>query len=339
MRTLKIFIPCVLFLISCGNNNEKVSVAEEGVNVTVFQAERRYHREVFEYSATLKPFREANLGATIPGKVEKIRIPKGNFVKEGEIVVEMSAEVLLMAQIEKDAIEKDYNRVARLKEKGSVTQQDYDHVLAKYEASKSKVELFENNTRIRAPFSGIIADYLVKEGENFMFSPGFDIGLSHTSGIVRLVQVNPLIASFNVNEKDIRHFKKGMNAEIWLDAFPGEKFKSEIIQVGPLVSTLSRTAEVQIQLPNNDGKLMPGMYARVKVELPGDTLVFVPRHAVLESDLGFYVWVVKDKKAQKKIVVPLLTKHGYTAIENILEGENIVVAGINRLSEGIQINE
>ncbi len=339
MRTVKILIPCVLFFISCGNNNEKVSVADESVNVTVFKAEQRYHREVFEYSATLKPFREANLGATIPGKVEKIRIPKGGFAKEGDIVVEMSAEVLLMAQIEKDAIEKDYNRVARLREKGSVTQQDYDHVLAKYEASKSKVELFENNTRIKAPFSGIIAEYLVKEGENFMFSPGLELGLSHTSGIVRLVQINPLIASFNVNEKDIRHFRKGMNAEIWLDAFPGNTFNAEIIQIGPMISTLSRTAEVQVQLPNNDGKLMPGMFARVKVELPGDTLVFVPRHAVIEVDNGFFVWVVENNIAKKKIVVPVLTKHGFTAIENIAAGEKVVVAGINRLSEGIKVNE
>ncbi|MFW5793159.1 MAG: efflux RND transporter periplasmic adaptor subunit [Bacteroidota bacterium] len=339
MKKAKILGLLLIALFSCNDETEKSSVSDDHANVSVFKAEKRYHSDVYEYSATIKPFREANLGAAIPGKVEKIHYEKGEFVNKGEIVIELSAEPMLMAQAEMDAVEKDYLRVKRLHEKGSVTAQDLDHVSAKYEASKSKLELFTNNTRIKAPFSGIIADYLLNEGENFMFSPGLEIGLSHTSGIVRLVQVNPLLVSFDVNEKDIRNFKKGMMVELSLDAFPGKTFKEPIKQIGPLVSSMTRTAEIQVQLPNPDAGIMPGMFARVKIEMPGDSLIFVPRHAVIESDDKNFVWIVENGAAQQKHVKPILTEYGFTAVENLLEGEKVIIAGINKLSPGIAVSE
>ncbi len=340
----KICYLAVLFpvLLSCNSEN-KTSIENNNnvliVNVGVFEAESRYYSDTFEYTATLKPYREANLGATIPGRVEKIHFSKGEYVSKGSLVAELSSEPMVMAQVEKDAVEKDYQRVKRLREKGSVTQQDYDHVFAKYEASKSKLALLESNTRIRAPFSGIIAEHLVNEGENFMFSPGLKIGLSHTSGIVRLIQTNPLKVVFNVNEQDIRHFENGMSVDVSLDALPDEHIKAQIAQIGPLVSAMSRTAEVMVKIPNDEGKLMPGMFARVKIELPGDTLVFVPRHAVIqhERDDKHYVWVIDDGKAQQMPVVPVITRHGYTALEDFEEGRKIIVAGINRLVPGIEV--
>lgn len=326
-------------LISCNNETNTTNNNDVAVIVGVFNAEARYHSNIFEYSATLKPYREANLGATIPGRVEKINYKVGEYVSKGDIIIEMSAEPMLMAKVEKNAIEKDYLRVKRLKEKGSVTEQDYDHVHAKYEAAKSKLELFENNTRIRAPFSGVIAEHLVNEGENFLFAPGLEIGLSHTSGIVRLMQTDPVLVSFFVNEKDIRNFKKGMKAEITFDAFPEKSFKASITQVGPIVSSLTRTAELQIELGNSEGKLMPGMFARIRIEQPGDTLIFVPRHAVIEHENKHFVWIIEEGKAQQKMVTPILTKQGYTAINNVDAGEKIIVAGINRLSKGIDVVE
>ncbi|MFO8068274.1 MAG: efflux RND transporter periplasmic adaptor subunit [Bacteroidales bacterium] len=339
MKKINILFLMMLVLASCTSESGKADAEAETVKVSTFNAEKRYHQEVFEYSGSIKPFREANLGSTIPGKVEKIHFDPGEYVNKGALVVELSAEPMLMAQAEMDAVEKDYLRVKRLHEKGSVTQQDFDHVTAKYEASKSKLELFKSNSRILAPFSGIIAEHLVNEGENFMFSPGLEIGLSHTSGIVRLLQVNPLRVSFNVNEKDIRHLKKGMQAEIVIDAYPEKHFSAKINKIGPVVSSMSRTAEVQLELPNPGGEIMPGMFAKVKIELPGDTLIFVPRHSVKEFEGQHFIWSVKNGIADKKNVKPILTKNGYTALENINEGEKVVVAGINKLSPGIAVEE
>ena len=327
-------------LLSCSSETENARNENESViRVGTIAAEKRYHSDEFEFSATLKPFREANVGATIPGRVEKINFAEGEFVTQGSILIEMSSEPMIMAQVEKDAIEKDYNRVKRLREQGSVTQQDYDHVKAKLDASKSKLDLLKSNTRIRAPFSGVVAEHLVNEGENFMFSPGLELGLSHTSGIVRLMQFDPLIAAIHVNEKYLRHFYNGMEAEIVLDAFPGKTFNSKVIQIGPMVSAMSRSAEIKLRLPNPDRKLLPGMFARVGIELPGDTLVFVPRHAVQEDNDRAFVWIVENGKAVQKEINPILTSRGYTALDNIDAGEKVVVAGINRLIPGISVVE
>ena len=335
-----IYLVIAGMLLSCSSETDNTQSENESViRVGTRPAEKRYYSDAFEFSATLKPFREANVGATIPGRVEKINFAVGEYVSKGAIIIEMSSEPMVMARVEKEAIEKDYNRVKRLREQGSVTQQDYDHVKAKLEASKSKLDLFKNNTRISAPFSGVVAEHLVNEGENFMFSPGLELGLSHTSGIVRLMQFDPLVAAFNVNEKYLRHFFKGMDAEVILDAFPGEVFHSEVMQVGPIVSAMSRSAEVMVKLPNPDRKILPGMFARVSLELPGDTLVFVPRHAVQEDNDRVFVWIIEDGKAVQKDVKPVLSSRGYTALENIEAGDKVIVAGINRLISGASVVE
>jgi len=90
------------------------------------------------YLGSFKPFKEATLGTTIPGKIEKIYTQEGEAVKEGQLLVQMSSELLLQSEIEYKTLEKDFQRVKNLVEKQSISQQDFDHVKARYEAAEAK---------------------------------------------------------------------------------------------------------------------------------------------------------------------------------------------------------
>ncbi len=340
MNKKLILIFLVISTFSCNrdegitNNNDDNS---KGVSVLI--AEKVSYKPVITYTGTIKPYREANLGTAIPGRIERLYFSEGDRVSTGSLIVQLSGEATAMARYEYETLKKDYERVERLRERGSATQQDYDHVKAKYKAAKAKHDFFKNNSEVRAPFSGVIVEYLVNEGETFSFSPGLEPGYSHSSGIVRLMQMDPVKVSIDVNETLIPKLNKVKQTEITTDAYPDERFEGKITFLRPVLSPASRTAAVEITVNNPDNKLMPGMFARVKLEMAEDSLVFLPRHIVTDRDNQTgYVWLIKNGKAIRKQTTIIKEHNGRFAVTGILQGDTIAVSGLHELSDGKEVS-
>jgi len=336
-RLILIFL--VISTFSCNRNEDITNNSNDNSKgVSVLIAEKEIYKPVMTYTGTIKPYREANLGTAIPGRIERLYFSEGDRVSKGSLIVQLSGEATAMARYEYETLKKDYERVERLRERGSVTQQDYDHIKAKYKAAKAKYDFFKNNSEVRAPFSGVIVEYLVNEGETFSFSPGLEPGYSHSSGIVRLMQMDPVKVSIDVNETLIPNLNKVKQTEITTDAYPDERFEGKITFLRPVLSPVSRTATVEITVDNPDNKLMPGMFARVKLEMAEDSLVFLPRHIVTdrENQTG-YVWLIKNGKAIRKQTNIIKEHNGRFAVTGILQGDTIVVSGLYELSEGKEV--
>lgn len=335
-----LFIPLSLMLFCMGCNQTSDTSKEETKNiirVTTIQSEKKKYKPVRTYSGTAYAFKEANLGTTLPGKVEKVHYQEGERVSEGNLLVELSAELYAQALAKRNSLEKDFQRVSRLREKGSVTEQKYDHVKAKFEAAKAEARMMKENCEIRAPFSGVVVDYLVKEGENFMFSPSLKPGYSHTSGIVQLMQLNRLKVKIDVNEKELPDIRVGQSAEVKFDALPDTSFNGRVSHIDPILSTATHTAKVEVTVSNGKRKLKPGMYATVRIQMPDKKNVFVPLNAIFrQSGTGNdYVFVVtNDNRAIRKPVTRISTRGKEVAISGIEEGREVVVHGKNKLKSG-----
>ena len=152
--------------ISCKHKSSSDTDAIETVAVTVATVDEREYAPVLNFSGTVEANRKANLATTLPGRVEKIYFKEGDYIPQGKIIAELSDEMLIQAMVECETLKKDFERIRRLKEKGSVRVIDYDHIKAKYEASEAKVRLMRKNTTITAPFSGVLTDIMIEEGEN-----------------------------------------------------------------------------------------------------------------------------------------------------------------------------
>jgi membrane fusion protein (multidrug efflux system) len=265
--------------------------------------------------------------------VEKIFFHKGKTVKKNELLVQLSNELYSQALIERNTLEKDFNRVARLHEKESISVQDYDHIKAKYEASKAKTKMLRKNSEIRAPFSGTIVDYLVLEGENFFFAPSLKAGYSHTSGIVQLMQLDILKVEIAVNEKEISKIKKGQIAQIKFDAYPQDKYKGIVKTINPILSTLTRTAKVELEINNSKRKIKPGMYANVNIELQKRKAIFIPLKAIyrLPGTGNDYVFVINNKIAKRVAIEKFETIGNLVAVKGIKKNVEIALAGKNKL--------
>lgn len=330
-----------MLLTGCSKNKTTTTVdSNSAVKVTVAQSQTKEYYPELRYTGTAEPNQEVNLGSAIPGRVEKINYQRGSFVPKGGVIVEMSDEMLIQAQIELEAIRKDFERISRLKEKGSMSIMDYDHIKAKFEASQSKVDMLKKNTSITAPFGGVITDIMVNVGENFSLVPSLSDDMKMKGGVVTLMQLNPLKVSIEVNEKELNAIKTGQSVDLFFDAYPDEVVKGKVSYISPVLSTMSRTSTVEITVENSSGKLKPGMYCRTAIEMPQATGVFVPVNAIYrqQGTGDSYLFIVNGDNTVTRTKVTRGESIGtYVHIPEIEENTIVVVDGKNKLDDGAKV--
>jgi len=328
-----------LVLYSCGSKQEETVTEAETVKVITVKAEERSYTPTMVFTGTVFANREANLGAALPGKVERIFFEEGQTVKKGDLIVELSDEMLTQAEIEYQALKKDYERVSRLREKGSISEMEYDHVKAKFEASEAKTQMVRKNTQVYAPFSGTIVERMMEEGEVYFINPGLDPGYSMRSGIVRLMQLDLVTIKFDLNEKDLAIVKAGYNADIEIDAYPKKTFSGEISSIKPMLTTLTRTSPAEVKISNPNGDLKPGMFARVTINLPEQKAVFIPFKTIfrLPGTAEDFVWVVKENAVYKTVVKRIYSDGDLVAVSGLENNAELIADGKFRVSEGQEV--
>ncbi len=197
------------------------------------------------------------------------------------------------------------------------------------EANLRMAEIKLAESRITAPIEGIISERMVDEGAFVHVSTGI-------LGIVDMESVKVLV---NVSEKDIPHISSGRSAKIVVDAYAGEVFTGRVKKISPVVDRESRTAEVEILVPNKELKLKPGMFARVEmvVDRREDTIL-VPIDALLSSNGQDYLFVHQNGKALKRTVtIGMKGEDRVEVVENLAEGEEVIVAGMGKLRDNSPI--
>lgn len=337
MNKCIIIIGCVALLAAGCNRTREKETAPASVVVRTANPVLKTYRRPLQYTGSVFAWKEADLGASLPGKVEKMYCREGMHVDKGTLLVELSGELLTEALVENEALKKDYERLQRLGEKGSISLMEIDHLRARYEASQAKVELLRKNTQIVAPFSGTVVDIFVNEGENFSLVPNIDQqNLTLSGGILRLVQLDPLKVKIEVNEKDLLKVVVGREALMTFDSYPGKTYHGRISYVRPVLSASSRSVTAEVQLDNPGGFLRPGMFANVTILLPEEEGLFLPMSAIARQPgtSQDYVFTVKDSRAVRTTVKRLYTLEGMVAVEGVAPGQQVIVSGKGKITEG-----
>lgn len=339
-RLTLLLTAAVAVLTSCSSNKQEQNIKEVNVPlVSTVKVEERSFNPVLTYTGTVFANKEANLGATLPGKVEKIFFEEGQMVKKGDLIVELSDEMLTQALIEHETIKKDFERVSRLREKGSISEMEFDHVKAKYDASTAKVEMVKKNTQVYAPFSGIIAERMMEEGEVYFINPGLEPGYSMRSGIVRLMQIDPATVKFDVNEKDLIHIHKGLPVVVRLDGMPGKTFQGKVDKIKPMLSTTTRSTSVEVTIANPNMEIKPGMFAFVDVLLPQVNSAVVLLRSIyrMPGTSEDFVFTVVNDTVHRQKVERLQTIGEYVAVKGVEAGAEIILEGKNRVNDGLKV--
>lgn len=336
MKKIYILLTVTLLVAGCSKHTTTAE-PKQSINVNTTETRDTTYIPVLEYTGTLTANKEANLGSIVPGRVERILIPEGGYVAEGALIVEMADELMVQTKIEYQTLEKDMHRMDALLAKNTVSRQEYDHVQAKYEAAKAKYSMLKKNTEIRAPFSGTVVKHCVKQGENYNFLPNISPGYSMNSGIVSLMQLNPLLVKVDVNEQHLQRIKLGQSVDISLTML-NINTHGKVTKIMPILSQTTRTATVEISIAN-PGNLKPGMFCKASFKLPAVNAVAIPRECLIRTPgtAETYVFSISESVATKKAVNVLGETPSAYIVSGIDKTEALVTDGKGKLSTGTKV--
>jgi RND family efflux transporter MFP subunit len=213
-------------------------------------------------------------------------------VRQAEASFQVSQATIRQREADLKLAKTNLDRSRSLVDRQLLPQQTYDDNEARYQAAVAQLDLaraqFEQakarldelkitlaNTRINSPVDGFV-------GKRFV-DPGAFVGPN--SPIVSVVDIRTVRMVANLVEKDVKRVPAGTSAAVEVDAFPGETFAGRVSRVAPVFDPATRTAEMEIEVPNRDFRLKPGMYARVQltVDTRANALT-VPRNAVVDFE-------------------------------------------------------
>lgn len=344
-KILGMLLPSLAFMSACnGGTNKATTEAADSttaVTITTATAQRIEYTPTLELTGTAEAVRSVNLGTSIPGRVERVHCRRGDRVKEGELLVELSDEMLVQAEVEYNALKQDLGRLQRLHAKGTVSSMDLEHLQARFDAAESKVALLKKNTSITAPFSGTVTRIMVQEGENYSFAPTLTESYKLEGGILQLQQLHPLKVVTSVNERDLAAVAIGATATVRFDAYPHDTLRGHVSYISPELLRTTRSCEIEIEVANSKGKYKPGMYGRVSLACEARQGVFVPLRALMKAQGtgDEYVYtILSDSTAQRKPITRGTLVGAWVEVQGIEAGEVVAVEGKSKLLDGSRIN-
>ena len=302
-------------------------------------------------------FIEPNQGLDISnetaGKVKTIKFESGQSVKSGDLLLNLDASVeeanLKSAQGKMPATKANLDRMRSLFTKGNVSKGDVDNAEASYLELAGQIESLQatiDRMYIRAPFSGQVGIRNVYLGQY----------LQAGSNMVRLEDTSVMKIRFTIAQTDISKLKVGQALNIYVDAYPAKPFLGTVSAIEPAVSAQSGVVQVQASIPNSDGLLRSGMFAKVQVQLPIiPAQIAIPQTAINFTLYGQTVFVAtegKDEQGQplvdaegkpilvaNQVVVKVGERKEDVAhiLDGLKAGDRVVTAGQVRLSNGSHV--
>mgnify|MGYP002621688141 CR=1 FL=1 len=320
-----------LAVVACGgkkNQNTTVKNEVEKVKVQKLQSERI--SKTIELSTTLEGYETMNISPSITGHIEHIYVEVGSRVSKGTLLVRMDQTQLNTTRINLNSTKTEFDRVAALKASGSVSEQVYDQTKAGYDQLVEAERFQEENTFVKAQFSGVISAKNFEDGEMYTGAP-----------ILTLTQINHLKAIISIPESYFPLVKKGMRVTLCSDIYPGETFPATIEIVYPTIDVSTHTFQAKLSIPNASEKLRPGMYARTTLALGEVNTILAPYQSVLKltGSNDRYVFTNQEGKAHRVAVT--LGQRFDDRVEvipveagQLKENDELVVVGQARLVDG-----
>jgi RND family efflux transporter MFP subunit len=344
---------------SQGKETELVPVKVEGVLSQELD-------ETLQVVGDLKAFQEVNVYPKIAGRIiEKIHVEKGDWVKEGQLIVSLEKDTILaqisqteaslraaeakVAEVEANLryVRGDKERFERLYKEGAIAKQRYEQIetqLRSLEASleaasfqvkslRSSLDLLNillQDHSITAPMTGYVSNRYVDAGT-----------LSDTKvPILRISQDKVLKVVANITEKDFTKLRRGMEVLVQVDAYPDRTFKGRLEVINPTLDPITRTGMVEIYVDNPDLVLRSGMFAKVSIDLGKKRCLTISKDALnrMPGTGTYYVYVVEgDRAVLKNIKTGMVQELLVEVTEGLKEGEKVVVKGQNRLRDQAKV--
>jgi membrane fusion protein, multidrug efflux system len=281
-----------------------------------------------------------------PGMVSRLYFESGDTVKQGQILVQLDANVeraqIASAQARRQLAETSLKRTQALVQSGAIApaQLDADESAFKtLTADTATLEAQVQRKVIRAPFSGRLGIREVNLGQ--YLAPGTRIAVLEATKTVFL--------DFSLPQEQIAKLQVGMRVRALDTTNDAPIVDGSISAIEPAVDTTTRSVKVRASLPNKDDKLRPGMFVKAAVVMPEkQSVTAIPATALVHASFGDSVFVVESKpakpgqkptsEARQQFVRTGESRGDFVAVlDGIQAGDEIVTSGAFKLRNGSSI--
>lgn len=315
----------------------------DSVRVEVDKVRRGSLTREMTVVGTLEADHFVTIKAQIRGLVSKVYIVGGENVQKGDLLFELDDRTYSAQLKEAQALltlaESSFEREKKLSDKKFGTAKKLEEARAQFLKTQAGVEKAQkdlDDTKIRAPFDGIVGLHHISAG-----TP-----ITADLDLISITDMDPMKVNFKMPSKFIPHLNVGQRIKISVDSYPGQEFPGEVEAIDAQIDTGAQSIAIQATIPNKKNLLKPGMFVRVKVIVGSkDNSLIVPEEAIVNISDQTYIWRVIEHPHPGSYValrVQVLTgiqeKDRIEITKNLKEGDIILTVGHQKVADGVPVS-
>jgi len=283
--------------------------------------------------AQIDPYEEVWVKAEVPGQVIEVLVKEGQMVKKGQILMKLDDRDYRtrLARIEANykLAKLNYERTKTLVKKKIAATTKLDEIEAQLKdltAQRNEATVALSRTSITTPLSSLLNDISAKMGDY--------VGVGDP--VAQILEIDTVKVTVGVPESDVAAIFDLNEADIIIEALGKRRVKGDKIFLSRKPRTLSRLFNLELSVPNPDGHILPGMFARVElVKHVYENAVALPLYAIITQEDERFVYIEKEGRVEKRRVT-LGTLIGWEVhiTSGLKAGERVVVVGHRLLDDG-----
>ena len=296
---------------------------------------------------TLQGYVQAPISARAAGYLKRWTHDIGSRVGKGELLAEIDApeidqqlgQAVAAREQAAAAVALARSTAARwegLRQQDVVSQQDLEEKrnavtqaqanVAAAEANVQRLRQLDGFKRVLAPFAGVVTRRNVDVGDL----------IDGNRVLFTLAQTDPLRVYVNVPQSYAQLVKPGQAVVVTQPELRGERFAAKVARTAGAIDTATRTLQVEVELPNHDGRLLPGAYVQVSLPLAAGSALLLPTNALMFRAEGTQVAVVdaQGRVALRRVVVGRNHGADFEVLEGVTEADRVVLNPPDAMAEG-----
>jgi RND family efflux transporter MFP subunit len=324
------------------SEQKKFAQQNQELVVNVVNAQRDRKPKELILPANIEAFQETMIYPRANGYVKSWKVDIGDEVREGQVLAEIETpevdQQLAQAKANYDLAAVTSNRWREMVAKKVVAAQDYDEKEGARRAAQANLEQLQKTAGFKevvAPFAGKVTSRKIDVGTLVAAGSG-----NAGTPIFSIAQTDPLRVYVYVPQTNANSIHEGISAKILVQEFPSQEFSGTVTRTAGALDPASRSMQVEVQVPNHDGKLYAGTYGQVKFLLEDEHApLVVPANVFLFRTEGPQVATVTDNNRIHWQSIHVGRDFGTTleVLDGLNEKAKLVMNPTDDLSEGIEV--
>ncbi len=337
IRILFQLVVLTFILNACSQKGGTIEQHKDKIYVKAYKVGLQEEKTTSNYLGVVEEEISASISFPLTGNIDAIKVSEGQKIKQGDLLATLNDYSLKnahsMALATLNQAEDAMQRIQMLYDNRSLPEIQYIEMqtnLEKARATEAIARKNMNDSKLKAPFSGVVGKIKVEAGENVL----------PNEPVLTLLKISNVHVKVAVPENEINKLKVGQSASVRISAVSDDLFSGKVISKGVISDAISHTYPVLILVENNDFLLLPGMVSEAQINSGNsNSKVVVPNNSILiDGDGNYYVWKLMQGKATKQVVkIGKQNHNGVEILNGLIHDDVIITDGYQKVSNGQKV--